>query len=119
MGIFNGPSENVVGGTTLASRNLLSGNGDSGVFISNSNGNRTQGNYVGTDRSGTKALGNEDSGVFMNGAIDNTVGGTTAASRNLISGNDSDGVTISGGDSNEVIGNRIGTTTTGTGTLQR
>jgi hypothetical protein len=41
----------------------------------------------------------------------------TAASRNLISGNGSDGVTISGGDSNEVIGNRIGTTASGTGPL--
>src|SRR5829696_11447 len=68
VGIFNGSSENVVGGTTTASRNLLSGNGDTGVFVANSNANRIEGNYVGTDKGGTKALGNEDGGVFMNGA---------------------------------------------------
>ena len=87
VAIFDGPSETVVGGTTLAARNVLSGNGDTGVFTINSNANRIQGNYVGTDKGGTKDLGNEDGGLFINNAQDTIVGGNTVASRNVVSGN--------------------------------
>src|SRR5215210_845893 len=55
------------------------------------NGNRVTGNYVGTDKSGISPLGNSD-GVFIEEAPNNTVGGTTAGTRNVISGNDSEGV---------------------------
>ncbi len=116
--IFLGPSENVVGGTTAAARNVLSGNGENGVFIANSNANRIQGNYVGTDKSGTKDLGNGFAGIFINNARDTRVGGTTAAARNVISGNDSAGLDIFGNSQGTmVLGNRIGTTASGTGPL--
>jgi CSLREA domain-containing protein len=118
VGIFDGPSENVVGGTTLAARNVLSGDGDTGVFISNSNANRIQGNYVGTDRTGTKDLGNEDGGVFIINAQNTIVGGSTAATRNVVSGNGFDGISIVGsGFRNSVVGNRVGTIASGTGAL--
>jgi len=45
------------------------------------------------------------------------VGGTTAAARNVISGNKEDGLDILSGTGNEVLGNRIGTTANGTGAL--
>ena len=115
--IVNGPSENVVGGDTPAARNLISGNGDQGVLVDNSDANRFQGNYVGTDKSGTKDLGNTISGIHFNtGCLNNLVGGTTAGARNLISGNGSTGVGIAGS-GNKVLGNRIGTTVSGTGAL--
>jgi len=120
VGIFNGPSENVVGGTTPASRNLLSGSGDTsgsgntGVFVSNTNANRIQGNYIGTAKSGTKDLGNEDGGVMITSGFNNLVGGTTATSRNVISGNGGAGVSIRFGSNNKVLGNRLGTTVSGT-----
>jgi CSLREA domain-containing protein len=118
VAIFGGASETVVGGTTPAGRNVLSGNDDTGVFIGGSNANRIQSNYVGTDKSGTKDLGNKDGGVFITGASGNTVGGTTAASRNVISGNDSVGLAIVGGSQNNgVFGNCIGTTASGKGAL--
>ncbi len=119
VGIFSGPSGNLVGGTTPASRNVLSGNGDTGLFVSNTSNNRAQGNYVGTDKSGTKDLGNEDGGVVITAsAADNVIGGTTAGARNLISGNDGNGILIKVSSAfNEVIGNRIGTTASGTGAL--
>jgi CSLREA domain-containing protein len=118
VAIFDGPSETVVGGTTVASRNVLSGNGDTGVFLVNSNANRIQGNYVGTDKSGTKDLGNEDGGLFINNAQDTIVGGNTVASRNVVSGNGFDGISIVGTSSrNRVVGNFIGTTASGTGAL--
>ncbi len=60
---------------------------------------------------------NGDDGIDIeNGASDNTVGGTSAGQRNVISGNSSDGIDIwgSGTSGNQVIGNYIGTDATGT-----
>jgi hypothetical protein len=122
VNIFVGASENVIGGTTPAARNVISGNDCNAVFVSGANNNRIQGNYVGTDKTGTKDLGNGDgvdcaAVVFNNNSSGNTVGGTTAGSRNLISGNALDGVTIFDGSGNSVLGNRIGTTANGTAAL--
>ncbi len=118
VAIFDGPSGTVVGGTTLAARNVLSGNGDTGVFTTNSNANRLQGNYLGTDKSGTKDLGNEAGGVFIQNSQDTIVGGNTVASRNVVSGNGFDGISIVGtGNLNRVVGNLVGTTASGTGPL--
>ncbi len=80
---------NTIGGTTAAARNLISGNTDSGIRISNgANNNLVQGNFIGTDATGTVALGNTNRGIELSfGAHDNTIGGTTTAARNLISGN--------------------------------
>ena len=123
VNISNGASENVVGGTTPAARNVISGNACNAVWVSNATGNSIQGNYIGTDKTGTKSLTNGDgffgcTAVVINGSSGNTVGGTTAGARNVISGNASDGVGIFGNSpNNKVLGNRIGTTANGTGTL--
>ena len=122
VNVFDGASENVVGGTTPAARNLISGNGCNAVFVKGANNNRIQGNYIGTDRTGTKGLTNGDGFVCVAVSIDdssgNTVGGTTSGARNLISGNKLDGVGILGSSpANKVLGNRIGTTANGTGAL--
>jgi hypothetical protein len=81
-------------------------------------GNRVEGNFIGTDPTGTQDLGNRF-GVFIAPSADNTVGGATPEARNLISGNGLDGVVIGGSAStgNEVIGNLIGTGASGTGAL--
>jgi CSLREA domain-containing protein len=112
--INRGTSETVVGGSNPAARNLISGNGDKGILVQDSNAHRIQGNYIGTDKSGTKALGNVSGGININTSSDTLVGGTTAASRNVVSGNGTTGVVISGSNNNKVLGNRIGTTASGT-----
>jgi len=123
VNIFDGASRNVIGGTTPAARNVISGNACNGVFVSGANDNTIQGNYVGTDKTGIRGLANGDglvcSAVVINsGSSGNTVGGATAGARNLVSGNKSDGVFMaSDTDANEVLGNRIGTTANGTGAL--
>ena len=113
--IDGGSTDNVVGGTTAAARNVISANQLRGVHITSSSANLVEGNYIGTDVTGTKPLGNGDSGVLIDGgSTDNVVGGTTAAARNVISANQLRGVHITSSSGNLVEGNYIGTDVTGT-----
>lgn len=118
-------SGNTIGGAAAGARNIISGNGSvaaadrSGVHIANvgATGNMVLGNFIGTDVTGTLALGNSRSGVVLNlGASNNTIGGITAAERNVISSNAESGVYIQDAATtgNVVQGNFIGTDITGT-----
>jgi hypothetical protein len=71
---------------------------------------------VGTDPSGTQALGNRGDGIEMD-ASDSVVGGSTVAKRNLISGNDVDGLSVSAVNDVRVENNLIGTEADGVGAL--
>ena len=97
---------NVVGGTAPGARNVISENNGDGVRISGQN-NRIEGNYVGTDDSGTGAVGNIGNGVAI-GGNGNIVGGTTPKARNVIADNNAAGVWLNG-DDNVVEGNAVGT----------
>jgi parallel beta-helix repeat protein len=112
--ISAGATNNTIGGLTSAARNLISGNQSFGIYIS-SDGNMVAGNYVGTDVNGTTALANRNNGIILYGS-GNTIGGTTRAAGNLISGNDGYGIQIDSND-NLVAGNYIGTNVTATGAL--
>jgi hypothetical protein len=114
-GVSVSGSNNVIGGTAAGARNLLSGNAAAGVAIASGGGNLVQGNFVGTDVTGARALGNRDVGVAVTGGSNNLVGGTPAAARNVISGNAHSGVVVAG--ANTVQGNFIGTDVTGTSPL--
>ena len=110
-------SENVIGGTTRASRNLISGNDAYGVEIRDAaaTGNNVRNNYIGTNKAGTAALGNGSHGVVIVFAPNNTIGGATPERRNVISGNNDNGVRQLGEDAGIVItGNYIGTNAAGT-----
>ena len=77
-----------------------------------------QGNYIGTDVTGTSALGNSTNGVDVAGGLTNTIGGTVAAARNVISGNKFSGVFLhDNAAGNLVQGNYIGTNLKGTTAL--
>jgi titin len=120
--IATGAQNNIVGGTVAGARNIISGNTLYGIIITGSgtNGNVVEGNFIGTDVTGTKPIANNVSGVLIsNGAQNNTVGGTTAAARNVISTNTLAGVQISdpATSHNTIIGNFIGTTAGGSAAL--
>ena len=68
-------------------RGLVINRFTNGISIISANGVRIEGNFLGTDPSGTLDRGNGNSGVFYNNAVDSTIGGTVPAERNLISGN--------------------------------
>jgi uncharacterized delta-60 repeat protein/CSLREA domain-containing protein len=82
-------NDNLIGGSTAADRNVIAGNSWTGVAINTDNGtstgNRVQGNYIGTNATGTAAIGNNYQGVWVN-AAGNTIGGTEAGQGNVISG---------------------------------
>ena len=112
---------NVVGGTVPGSRNIISANGQSGIFLTGTQatGNVLQGNFAGTDASGTAALGNGIGGIGISGAPGNWIGGTNINARNLVSGNKDSGIYILGStaSSNIVQGNFAGTDRFGTNAL--
>ena len=117
--ITGAPSDNLVGGTVSGAGNTISANSLNGIAIHGvgATGNLIQGNDIGTDASGSAPLGNHQYGIeIANSASQNTVGGTTAAAHNVISGNAANGVELagSGTNNNVVAGNFIGTDVTGT-----
>ena len=117
---IDGSDNNTVGGTTSGAGNVLSGQTTGGLFIgAGGEDNMVLGNLIGTDVNGTADLGNGVNGVEINNADNNTVGGSTAAERNIISGNNNYGVFLSVGSTGNVIkGNYIGTNKTGTAAIQ-
>ena len=130
--VTGGRSGNIIGGTTVAARNVISGNA-LGVFLDGSAGavtnNRVIGNYIGTNAAGTSAIQNDDYGIYVAGVApagatgniigDSTVNSLPSGGANLISGNDGDGVRIFGSAAtgNTVAGNVIGLNAAGTAAI--
>lgn len=107
---------NVIGGTTPGEMNVISGNQGDGVRIVGADNNRIIGNHIGTNITGTTAIGNVWGGVnILQGAHHNFVGGSAPGEGNLISGNGLYGVAITGTGTelNRVLGNLIGTDVSG------
>jgi CSLREA domain-containing protein len=125
--IRHGASDNVIGGSGFGEGNVISGNRDvafpfgAGVVIYDvgSDGNAVEGNFIGTDVSGTRSIRNGTSGVVIGeGASDNIVGGSLSGEGNVISGNGTGSLSVSlgrgvhifgeGTRNNQVVGNVIG-----------
>lgn len=107
----------VVGGTTAQSRNIIFASPSmTDLSVDASPGTRIQGNYIGVDSSGI-----QPSGSFAGIRVFGTnvlIGGTTPASRNVISGHSGEGVVFESDgtvDTNHLLqGNYIGIAATGT-----
>ncbi|HEU4389479.1 MAG TPA: hypothetical protein VFV34_16870, partial [Blastocatellia bacterium] len=141
--IINGTDDNLIGGTAAGAGNVMSGNLQQGVHIvgltfdtnpdpneetllvNPATGNIVQGNFLGTNATGTAAIQNGVDGVRLNhGAQGNIIGGTIPAARNVCSGNFAHGVHLDGirasvvpstpVQNNVVQGNLMGTDITGT-----
>jgi parallel beta-helix repeat protein len=104
-------SGTIIGGTTVSDRNIISGNSSAGIVFNGSGAvsNIVKGNYIGTTFSGNDSLPNAN-GIILAGAALNTIGGSSAAERNIISGNTLTGITMNGSGTrmNNVKGNYIG-----------
>jgi parallel beta-helix repeat protein len=88
---------------------VISGNkGDAVRIRSASSANVLQGNFIGTDPTGTAPLPNSSSGVAITDSSMNIIGGSASGAGNVISGNGAVGVLIQGASSgNQVLGNSI------------
>jgi hypothetical protein len=105
----------LVGGPNPADRNLISGNwdpfaGGSGIRTNSSGLATIQGNYVGVDASGTRALPNAEALWCSSSTL--TIGGPGAGEGNVLSGGVF-GVTLSGCSGTTIQGNLVGTDATG------
>ncbi|GAB4478496.1 MAG: hypothetical protein OHK0057_29510 [Thermoflexibacter sp.] len=116
VGVLVKGSNNLIGGSAVADRNVISGNNGGGIQIELGSGNQIKGNYIGTNASGTVSLSNGSAGIYLGNTSGNTIGGAFTGDRNLISGNLSAGIFISSG-SNTIYGNYIGTNATGTSAI--
>lgn len=96
--------------------NVISGNGRHGVLVENgANNNLFQGNFIGTDISGTKARGNGGDGVVIKNSDNNKLYGTTPPDQdnpfvfyNVISGNKGNGLVVDDSDSTIIYANFFG-----------
>jgi len=115
----NGTGLTIDNGTgNLVKDNVISGNTGSGVSMPDwgTGFNSIVGNLIGTDASGTTALGN-GGGVGLAFLGFNRVGGTDPGERNVISGNAGMGMWIGQGIGNLVLGNYIGVDARGSALL--
>ena len=111
-------ANNTIGGSAAGAGNLISGNAGEGVEINGAGGgvtgNVVAGNLIGTDVSGENALANTDDGILLSSTNGNTIGGPTAASRNVIAADGLRGIELDSANSNLVEDNFIGTDAMGT-----
>ena len=109
-----------VGGISLADRNIISGNGQAGIWIKGGTANDVLANYIGVAKDGVTPIPNGQisstanvafgtSGVLIDGGSGNEIGGEFVEQRNVISGNTTDGIDILNGSTGNVVeGNFIG-----------
>ncbi|MBI5383587.1 MAG: hypothetical protein HZA90_02760 [Verrucomicrobia bacterium] len=113
-GVFIYGGSNTVGGTTEGARNIISGNGNYGVEFESGSGPASviQGNYIGTDVTGTQSIPGQMYGIILQGDGGNTVGGTTPEARNVMAR-----CIIIYSPNNIIQGNYVGVDATGTKTF--
>jgi hypothetical protein len=119
QGINDAGVHTMIGGAGLGERNVVSGN-----FVGITSwgyGVTVQGNFVGTDATGTVAIPNSTGGVGVGGdpprALPSKIGGLAPGEGNLISGNGENGIGIGTAVHVLVVGNLVGTDVTGTHAL--
>jgi parallel beta-helix repeat protein len=98
-----------LGGPTAADRNVISGNTGVGVALQQAGVStrwRIEGNWIGTDISGTAPVPNANGGIGIFGANRNEIVG------NVISGNSGEGIALSA-EGNMIAGNIVGSDPSG------
>jgi parallel beta-helix repeat protein len=117
-------SKNQIGGDRslgsgpVGQGNVCSGNYQGIALYADAGENIITGNLIGTDVTGRQARGNHAHGMHVFGH-DNTIGGSEAGERNIVSANGEAGISLHFGTSvgNRVIGNYVGTDIDGTTAL--
>ena len=115
IGIYlgGGADDVTIGGAGVG--NLISGNLNEGIQLVDVGSVTIKGNLIGTDATGTADLGNGTKGIDIQNSVGNLIGGSTTADRNVIAGNNDDGIILWGAGStlNVIQGNYVGVDATG------
>ncbi|MEA5538203.1 DUF4347 domain-containing protein [Limnoraphis robusta Tam1] len=111
-------SNNIIGRKTPGEQNTISGNLVDGIRITgtpevDSTGNIIQSNLIGLDATGVAAIPNQTNGILISSATANIIGGSETGQGNTISGNTINGLVLNTANSNQIIGNFIGTNSAG------
>lgn len=112
--LLTNAANNTIGGLTTASRNYIAGNNQNGVSLNgiSTTNNVIRGNFIGLNVNNAD-IGNTGDGVRVL-APSNLIGGSASGARNIISGNNSEGIEITPAGSNTIVhGNYLGTDSTG------
>jgi hypothetical protein len=124
-GVLVQGSDVVIGGTSPAQRNVISGNTGPGIRLASNVSNFASkvtivGNFIGTDATGGTLVGNGEEGIHLAGTFDAYtrigrvgIGGTAPGAGNVISGNGASGVRVSFCYVCTIEGNLIGTDASG------
>ena len=104
---LSGAIDNTIGGMGTNTTDVISGNALNGILIDGkSTGNLVENAFIGTDLSGTKVIPNLENGIHITDSLPsagapatsgNLIGGTSEATRVLVSGNTLDGILLDGG----------------------
>ena len=85
---------NITAGNSTVRALVINRFNGNGININTAGSNSITGCYIGTNAAGTAGLNNNQNGIQIRGNGSNTIGGTTAAARNVISGNNNHGIRI-------------------------
>ena len=109
-GVFLAGVDNViVGGAAAGAGNVISGNLRHGLQVRGSTGVLIQGNVMGVDARGTSVVKNGGDGILLVDVLNAQIGGVSSSARNVISGNEGQGVTLLRSSASKIQGNYIGT----------
>jgi parallel beta-helix repeat protein len=103
-------SSNLIGGTSPGEGNIISGNAFHGIALDGLSvtANSIFGNFVGTDQTASMTLGNLGDGIQVTlGGSNNVIGGINAGQANVIAYNDQSGVSLNGLGVGSGTGNQI------------
>jgi len=113
--IIQATGTNWIGGSDASARNVISGNGIHGVYLTNSSAQIIQGNYIGTDSSGNYSIGNSACGIQIANSTNIYIGGLNSG--NVVSGNGNinyQAVVLTNSYQSTIQGNYIGLNAAGT-----
>jgi hypothetical protein len=111
ISLGSGSDHNIIGGDMsigmgpLGEGNVISLNGAMGIAMYQASHNLIQGNFVGTDQTGSEPWGNQSEGIYIEDGSHNQV------LRNVVGDNEANGITLHGAGAqyNVLQGNLIGT----------
>ncbi|QDT35916.1 cadherin-like domain-containing protein [Stratiformator vulcanicus] len=84
-----------IGGAVAAAANVIGGSNQNAISLGGGSGHVVQGNFIGTDPTGTINLGNNGHGIGVsNNTTATLIGGTGAGEGNTIAFNDDDGIYV-------------------------